>query len=115
MSSILLSNPFVTPAPPPFTWGSPETRLAVAPAKPSQSSGDSTGHSGTGQGYGGGNPALSKSMRSDADATRAPNAAPSSVINAQTQGLSAREDTARAMLDFRMPDPLPTSPYLKPA
>lgn len=122
MSSILLSNPFVT-QPPTAQPAAPEpqTALAVAPSAAAASNPDA----GNGRGFGGngGETGSDRSrqsiirMAAEAGLTgRAPNATSGSVINAQAQGENAKregDDPFGVNLPkVEMPDPLPTSPFL---
>jgi hypothetical protein len=126
MSSILLSNPFITVAPPPS--GPQETAvsaLAVAPTSgPStgSSAGNSTSFSGSGSGYSGGSEqqaavALIRD-RAKAVLTRPADATGKSVVNAQTQNGTQPQIGAEItpfgvnLPKVEMPDPLPTSPFL---
>ena len=118
MSSILLSNPFVTPTPaPPPAGAEQQTALAVAPAQGASAgnqSGNSSGFSGNGSGFGSNN-AMQLILAKARTATarqESTDAAPSSVVNAQTQG-DSNSYFNTSLPRVEMPDPLPTSPFLK--
>ena len=139
MSSILLSNPFVTQ-----TVAQPSTStetlvgLALTPmqsTKPSGGAGtqsDNTG-AGAGRGFGSNQQANADLLRARDRALlqRPTEATPNSVVNAQVaaprdgsllpQGTHGENPLpeifpfASNLPEVKMPDPLPTSPFLKPA
>lgn len=120
MSSILLSNPFIMPAPPPSAPQDTAPALAVAPtqaASTSNSSGDATSFSGSGSGYSGGRDQHSTAtlIRDRARTTleRPADATGKSVVNAQTHSEAADLPFGSNLPKVEMPDPLPTSPFLK--
>ena len=123
MSSILLSNPFVTPTVPtqPSVADGSASALAVAPARNASASaqnGDATAYSGQGSGYGTstGQRALMEFARRVPDA-----AAPDSVVFAQAR--AAAEASAenidpivpfgQNLPDFEMPEIIPTAKWLR--
>ena len=118
MSSILLSNPFVTQAPPPGVAAETTSVPVIAPtiaASQGRAAGNSTGFSGSGNSGTsdqGANVALFRKMTNGAfprpaDATR------SSVVAAQTQTEQPAPLPGAGLPEVSMPDPLPTSPFLK--
>lgn len=117
MSSILFTNPFV-PQSPALTPPADVPALAVAPAQnaaASQDQGDATsfGGSGTGNSNQGDTAAL---FRAQKDASARPQAATlGSVINAQAEPEPTDLYATSNLQEIKMPDPLPTSPFLKPA
>ena len=119
MSSILLSNPFITPVPP--SSGPQETvpALAVAPtqgASAGNGTGDATSFSGSGSGHSGGSDQRSAAAlirdRAMASISRPSDATGTSVVNAQTQGGIEIMRFGANLPKVEMPDPLPTSPFL---
>lgn len=120
MSSILLNNPLVTPVPSSSLAQDAAPALAVTPATtvtPTRDSGGSTSFSNSGSGTGdsrqGDNVALLTKSRRNAMA-RPPDATGRSVVNAQ--GQEAQEELfvyGNNLPEVEMPDPLPTSPFLK--
>ena len=119
MSSILLNNPFVTPAPQPSSHQQTVSTLAVAPtqgASAGSSSGNATSFSGSGSGYSGGSDQQSAAalIRTRAEPTmaRPSNATGTSVVNAQTQDSIDIIPFGANLPKVEMPDPLPTSPFL---
>lgn len=120
MSSILLSNPFVLPAPPPSgAQDATAPALVVAPASGASSNsntGDAASFSGSGSGYSGGNDqqAAAAIIRDRAKATlaRPPDATSNSVVNAQTREGAEITPFGANLPKVEMPDPLPTSPFL---
>jgi hypothetical protein len=130
MSSILLSNPFpVTPAPSNLTADAPPAAAPIAAVQnggAADSSNGSTSFSGSGAGSSGQaeNAAIFQSKDSEKWAPPA-TATGGSVINAQTQSGPSPDATGdqRPVIKLplgpdlpavEMPDPLPTSPFLKP-
>lgn len=112
MSSILLSNPFVAPPPPPQAAAAhAQAVLAPTPSRDGANAGNSGGGS-----FGSPDGAqalitwanLSSAMARPVEATLA------SVVNAQTSE-AATDPFGINLPDVKMPDPLPTSPFLKPA
>lgn len=119
MSSILLSNPFVTPAPQPSGPQETVAPLGVAPTQAASSgngAGNATSFSGSGSGYSGGGDQQTAAalMRSRARSTmaRPVDATGTSVVNAQAQDVMPFGSN---LPKIEMPDPLPTSPFLKPS
>ena len=122
MSSILLSNPFATPVPPTAGHQNPMPALAVVPmqgASAGRGSDNSTSFSGSNSGYSGGSDQQSTAALLRARATsampRLSNATPTSVINAQTYSGQDIVPFGSNLPKVAMPDPLPTSPFLKPS
>ena len=153
MSSILLVNPFLTPAPPPQHSTGPDNSNAqssdaVTPTQNSGAagaSGNATSYSGSGSGQNGGSGTQSQqsqsTLRNDNKAADRPtDATGTSVVNAQTRDDAEKTIRAKAILAQQsaqnstlfdnfatprdlpkfadrvardMPDPLPTSPFLK--
>lgn len=116
MSSILLSNPFVTPSPPTNT---PEVlpTLAVTPLLQTQSGqnpGDTTSFSGSGTGNSNQGDTIAL-LRSRAEPELSPlqDATAGSIITAQAVPEYTPTITPTALPKVEMPDPLPTSPFLK--
>lgn len=119
MSSILLTNPFLTPPAPSAAQDIAPT-MAVLPAQDVASShtpNDASAFSGSGKGSG-------TSRQGDTVAlidlhTRLqvlpPDATRGSVINAQGQTTAPAELPGANLPKVDMPDPLPTSPFLKHA
>ncbi|MBB4175177.1 hypothetical protein [Sulfitobacter noctilucicola] len=130
MSSILLANPFPAPQMP---TGQPHidpgAALDLAPVQTAQTSNKSDGSaSNSGSGAGGSNQADTVALIKANDTgkwSRPPNATGSSVVNAQSSDPSEpqydtneegelRTDLPGSNLpEVEMPDPLPTSPFLK--
>lgn len=124
MSSILLSNPFpAAPAPSNLTVEAPAAAAPIAAVQhghTADSSGDA--NSFTGSGSGSSRQAENIALLQSKDAakwTPPTKATGGSVISAQTQ--ANREPTTGIELPLgsnlpavEMPDPLPTSPFLKP-
>ncbi len=125
MSSILLSNPFVTPAPPAQSPSAePQTALAITPSQGATGAGgssDASSFSGNGSGFGGrdGAQAIITRVRNSTSQERPFEATPLSVVTAQTQNTDATRESANPfgtnLPNVDMPDPLPTSPFLKRA
>ncbi len=118
MSSILLSNPFISPvAPSTSAQQTPVTALAVAPMR-NMSSGSGAGNatSFSGSGFSGGsdqqNSAALMRDRAKAVMARPSNATSTSVVNAQTQVDVQITPFGANLPRVNMPDPLPTSPLL---
>lgn len=118
MSSILLSNPFVTQAPPPGVSTDATGVPVIAPtiaASQGRAAGTSTGFSGSGNSGTSDQSAnaalfrkkISGAFPRPADATR------SSVVAAQTQTEKPAPLPGAGLPEVSMPDPLPTSPFLK--
>ena len=139
MSSILLSNPFVTQTvAQPSTLTENLSGLALTPmqsTKPGGGAGtqsDNTG-AGAGQGFGSNQQANADLLRARgrAEPQRPPEATSLSVVNAQVAAPRDGNLTppgkhgenplpevfpfASNLPEVKMPDPLPTSPFLKPA
>ncbi|NNE54243.1 MAG: hypothetical protein HKN30_17790 [Sulfitobacter sp.] len=113
MSAILLNNPFVTPSQPSSPPPEVAPPLTVTPAQiatSSRDSGGATSFSGSGTGSGdsrqGDTAALLRSVQKKSVA-RPPDATGASVVNAQGSGYGSN------LPKVEMPDPLPTSPFLK--
>lgn len=120
MSSILLSNPFITPAPPPNATQDAMPTLAVTPTQSiptGNGAGDATSFSGSGSGYSRGSDQHSAAAmfrdRAKSTMVRPTDATGTSVINAQTQNDDAFIPFGSNLPKVEMPDPLPTSPFLK--
>ena len=118
MSSILLNNPFVSPVPPSAVPQDPTPPLAVTPTQQTTATrdgGGATAFSGSGTGSGdsrqGDNMALLKTLRKDLP-NRPTDATGQSVVNAQGQEGEA-SIYRNTLPEVQMPDPLPTSPFLK--
>lgn len=118
MSSLLLNNPFISPLPPSPTLQEAAPALGVSPAQQTQATtdgGGATAFSGSGSGSGdsrqGDNLALLKSLRRNLP-TRPMEATGSSVVNAQGEEPSPAI-YRNTLPEVSMPDPLPTSPFLK--
>jgi hypothetical protein len=118
MSSILLSNPFTAPAPPSAALVSDAAALAAL--QPLQSSNastntsDSTGFSGSGGGSS--NQSQTVALMQAKDGTkwsRPTNATSGSVIGAQSGQATEPTPLGSNLPEVEMPDPLPTSPFLK--
>ena len=119
MSSILLSNPFVAPTPVATSPQDPVPVTAVAPTQSThsaRSSGDSASYSGSGSGSGQSNQgdtvALLQTGRTIALA-RPTDATSGSVVNAQDENTFQPVTYGSNLPAVEMPDPLPTSPFLK--
>ncbi|MGC1497139.1 MAG: hypothetical protein WA790_15110 [Sulfitobacter sp.] len=119
MSSILLSNPFVTPAPPPSAPQDATPALAVAPAQGTSAgsgAGNSTSFSGSGSGYSSSSDQQSAAAlirdRAKSTMARPADATGKSVVNAQTQSEADVAPFGSNLPKVEMPDPLPTSPFL---
>ena len=119
MSAILLNNPFVTPTQPSSPPQDPAPPLAVTPtqtATPTGDSGGATSFSGSGTGSGdsrqGDTVALLRSGQKKS-LVRPPDATGASVVNAQGTDGPAGPDYGSNLPEVEMPDPLPTSPFLK--
>ncbi|MEM6304972.1 MAG: hypothetical protein AAF744_09635 [Pseudomonadota bacterium] len=119
MSAIILSNPYVPP-----TQASqqpvaePQNALAVLPpagAQSSAASGDATGYSGTGSGYGGGpgqEAILKEAMARTAGASERPtDATPASIVEAKA--MKEANPLGTDLPEVDLPNPLPTSPILE--
>ena len=119
MSSILLSNPFVTPAPSPNVPQDTTPALAVAPtqgASAGSGADDATAFSGSGSGYSGGNAQQAADVirnRAQSTMVRPADATSTSVVNAQTESEAEITPFGSNLPKVNMPDPLPTSPFLK--
>ena len=119
MSSILLSNPFAPPSPVTIQAQDIGAALAVPPA-PSvgkgDATGDSTGFAGAGGGRGTSNQRATVALfqgRGGEAWARPADATGRSVIGAQAQDNS--RPLGPDLPEVAMPDPLPTSPFLKRA
>ncbi|MFT6676512.1 MAG: hypothetical protein ACJAVM_002716 [Sulfitobacter sp.] len=120
MSSILLSNPFVSPAPPP---GLGTESLPLQPLAPAQglaqgrAAGNSTGFSGSGSSGTSNQSSTAALIRSriNSPLSRPADATRDSVVAAQTQKDSITPLPGANLPKVEMPDPLPTSPFLKRA
>lgn len=123
MSVLLLTNPYTPPQQVPSTsvpsaaalaQTGVESPTAIPPTQQTagqNGSGSATSYSGSGAGAGGA--AAQFALKSDISFSRPPDAAPGSVVNAQATAETfefAQTETAR-----ELPDPLPTSPFLKRA
>lgn len=123
MSVLLLTNPYAPQQPLPSTappsavalaQAGAESPSAVPPTQPTagqNGSGSATSYTGSGAGAGGA--AAQFALKSGVSFSRPPDAAPGSVVNAQAATETfefAQAETAR-----ELPDPLPTSPFLKRA
>ena len=117
MTSILLSNPFVVPNGPAQAGPDVASTLAIQPTAQTQAGsdkGDSTAFSGSNAGRGNGNQANTVALIQTRSAPARPgDATPNSVINAQAQDSMPLPDFGSNMPKVAMPDPLPTSPFLK--
>jgi hypothetical protein len=117
MSSILFTNPY-TPQGPAVTPPAAAPALAVAPAQntaASQDQGGATAFSGSGTGNSSQSDTVAL-LRTLKDAAVRPQMATSgSVINAQVEPKAVEIYTTSNLPEVKMPDPLPTSPFLKPA
>ena len=121
MSSILLSNPFVTPVPPPQN-GPTETAntqviAAAQSASGSNGAGNATSYSGSGGGYGTGkgsdNPITLRAALDRGAPVQLSDASPKSVVDAQSlDGRTPAPAFGANLPEVEMPDPLPTSPFL---
>ncbi|MFD2740514.1 hypothetical protein ACFSUD_13080 [Sulfitobacter aestuarii] len=143
MSSVILANPFISPPPPPPIHTAAQTPLVIVPAQ-GMAAGSSTGStashsggSGSGSGHAGGHaPAPRAEPTRPRDSlplapNRPPDATPRSILAAQVEadegsppaGAGQSDPTAlpenfpfhKKLPKVRMPDPLPTSPFLKQA
>lgn len=121
MSSILLSNPFITPVPPPQSGPTEtaNTQIIAAPqgASGSSNAGSATSYSGSGGGYGSGkgadNPLVMRAALERGTPARLSDATPRSVVDALVQKEPVDQPAFGANLpEVEMPDPLPTSPFL---
>lgn len=118
MSSILLTNPFVAP---PQSSLIPESPTSAAPVAPvpaggaASSSGDAASFTGSGAGSGkqADNVALFQA-KDTAKWGRPFDATSDSVIGAQAKSTIDALPLGPDLPEVEMPDPLPTSPFLKP-
>lgn len=116
MSSIVLTNPFVPTAPP--AQGAPEGAAATAlpPLAAAEPAGDSARSGTAAEGDQGAARQAERVdlLRAAREALRPPDATGGSVIRAQSQEDPAPPPPLGANLPkVAMPDPLPTSPFLK--
>ncbi|MGJ8628065.1 MAG: hypothetical protein ACSHXB_13985 [Sulfitobacter sp.] len=118
MSSILLSNPFANPVPPSAGQQNPIPALAVVPlqgASAGRGSDNSTSFSGSNSGSDQQSTAALIRTRTASAITQPSNATSTSVVNAQTQDEADAVPFGSNLPKVAMPDPLPTSPFLKPS
>lgn len=121
MSSILLTNPFPAPPPPSSMQPGPQAVSDVAPimaGSGAQGTDDSASYSGSGTGGGMSSQADTVALfQQNTQGKWAPptDATGSSVINAQAQEAEPPIEYGANLPDVAMPDPLPTSPFLKGA
>ena len=124
MSSILLSNPFVMPVPPPQSGGAETANTpmiaAAQGASGSANSGSATSYSGSGGGYGTGRGApenlVMRAAFERAMSLKPSDATSRSVVDAQVFGAAQDAEfpvsVGPDLPEVEMPDPLPTSPFL---
>ena len=113
MSAILLSNPFASPPTAvPAVDADPKAALAVTPSE----QGPGAENSGNSTGFGSHDRAQDIIMWAKRDTTmaRPDEATWDSVVNAQTSE-EGQKPFGNDLPEVKMPDPLPTSPFLKPA
>lgn len=121
MSSILLSNPFPAPPPAGLTTPEPLAAVAIAPTQAAASAsdtGDAASFRGSGTGSGTSNQGDTVALiqsRSKGDWQRPSDATGRSVIGAQAQDDAGDRPFGSDLPKVDMPDPLPTSPFLKNA
>ncbi|NNK17213.1 MAG: hypothetical protein HKP51_09960 [Sulfitobacter sp.] len=121
MSSILLNNPFTAPQPVANLPQDAAAALQVAPtqaASRTPDSGDASSFTGSGSGTGTsnqGNTVALLQSRDRANWGRPTDATGGSVIGAQAQEYASEPPFGVDLPKVEMPDPLPTSPFLKGA
>lgn len=119
MSSILLSNPFLTPPPQVQASGAdPQTALAITPSQGATgtgTSGNAGSFSGNGSGFGSrdGAQTLINLARRSVAPERPSEATSGSIVNARAIE-EGTDPFGTNLPKVVMPDPLPTSPFLKP-
>jgi hypothetical protein len=121
MSSILLSNPFTAPQPAANMPQDVAATISVAPTQATSSTsdtGDASSFAGSGSGTGTSNQGNTVALfqsRDRANWGRPTDATGGSVIGAQAQEYTSETPFGVDLPEVDMPDPLPTSPFLKGA
>ena len=121
MSSILLSNPFTAPQPAANMPQDVAATISVAPTQATSSTsdtGDASSFAGSGSGTGTSNQGNTVALfqsRDRASWGRPTDATGGSVIGAQAQKYTSETPFGVDLPEVDMPDPLPTSPFLKGA